>query len=118
LYTRPEWRRCILSCCNHLRGQCQVPLSNAYTNIHGLGGCGWVAEEPYRTLDLISRRRFLRTAGGERRAEKIEARLQPAADAATRVAFDPRGALAVVAALRLPNWVGIAGHVSEAGAAE
>lgn len=60
---------------------------------------GWVAEEAYRTLGLIPRRRLHRTAEGERMAEKIEACLRPAADAAARVAFDPRGALAVVAVL-------------------
>lgn len=60
---------------------------------------GWMAEEAYRTLGVIPRRRYRRTAEGERVAREIDARLRPAADAAARVSSDPRSALAVVAAL-------------------
>lgn len=60
---------------------------------------GWMEEEAYRALGVIPRRRYRRTAQGERVRVEIEARLRPAADAAARVESDPRGALAVVAAL-------------------
>lgn len=60
---------------------------------------GWLVEEAYRTLWIVPRRRFLRTAEGERLKKQLEARLQPAAEAAARASSGPRGALRVVAAL-------------------
>lgn len=60
---------------------------------------GWLVEETSRTLWIIPRRRFPRTAEGERVAAELETRLQPAVEAAARAPSDPRGALRGMAAV-------------------
>jgi hypothetical protein len=60
---------------------------------------GWLVEEAYRTLGVIRRRRFVRTAEGERVKQEIETLLQSAADAAALITSAPRRAVELVAAL-------------------